>query len=201
MLADLSHFGGLPIREGDLAAIGEPLDWLGVNYYSDVILERANGTTELGLTYPGVSGAREITRRHLTDTGWPITPEGLHDLIVEIRDRYPGAPQLFVTENGAAYDDPFGPDGVIRDDRRVAYLDVHLRALHRAITEGHPVGGYFVWTLLDNFEWAEGYAKRFGLVHVDRATLRRAPRLSAAWYRDVIARNGLGESVSEKRRP
>ena len=191
VLADLASFGGLPIQDGDLAAIGEPLDWLGVNYYNDLILEPAAGETALSQLYPGVTAVREVVVGELTDMGWPITPEGLFDLLTEIRRRYPGAPRLVVTENGAAYDDPVGRDGVIHDDRRIAYLDAHLRALHRAIRAGTAVDGYFVWTLLDNFEWAEGYSKRFGLVHVDRATQRRTPRLSASWYQGVIRRNGL----------
>jgi beta-glucosidase len=123
--------------------------------------------------------------------GWPITPDGLYDLLLDIRARHPGVPPIVITENGAAYDDPPGPDGVIRDERRIAYLDSHLRALHRAIAAGVAVNGYLVWTLIDNFEWAEGYSKRFGLVHLDRPTQRRTPRLSAAWYHEVIARNGV----------
>jgi beta-glucosidase len=191
VLADLEPYGGLPVRDGDLAAISEPIDYLGVNYYSDTILERATGETEASHAYPGVANARETAPGSLTDMGWPITPDGLYDLLLDIRARHPGVPPIVITENGAAYDDPPGPDGVIRDERRIAYLDSHLRALHRAIAAGVAVNGYLVWTLIDNFEWAEGYSKRFGLVHLDRPTQRRTPRLSAAWYHEVIARNGV----------
>jgi beta-glucosidase len=118
--------------------------------------------------------------------GWPITPLGLHEVLVRLRDTYPGLPPLWVSENGAAFDDPIR-DGVIDDARRIDYLDVHIDAVRRAIDDGVDVRAYFVWSLLDNFEWAEGYAKRFGLVHVDFATQVRTPRRSASWYRDVIA--------------
>jgi beta-glucosidase len=123
--------------------------------------------------------------------GWPITPSGLGDLLVRLTLDYPALPPLFVTENGAAYDDPVDSEGTIDDRRRIAYLDAHIAAVREAIDHGVDVRGYFVWSLLDNFEWAEGYAKRFGIVHVDYATLRRTPRRSAAWFREVIARNGL----------
>jgi beta-glucosidase len=191
VLADVAPFGGLPVHNDDTAIIGAPLDWLGINYYNDLVLERAPSENALAHVYPGVRYAREADAEVTTDMGWPITTDGLHTLLLGIRERYQDAPPLFVTENGAAYDDPPGTDGVIRDERRIAYLDAHLRALYRAVADGVRVDGYLVWTLLDNFEWAEGYAKRFGLVHVDRDTLRRSPRQSAAWFRDVIARNGL----------
>ena len=99
---------------------------------------------------------------------------------------------MFVTENGAAYVDVVGPDGSVHDPERIAYVDAHLRAVHDAIEQGADVRGYFCWSLLDNFEWAYGYAKRFGLVHVDYATQERRPKDSARWYAGVAARNGLG---------
>jgi beta-glucosidase len=119
-----------------------------------------------------------------------VTPRGLGDLLIRLRDSYETLPPLLVTENGAAYDDPPAPDGTIDDRRRIAYLDAHIREVHRAIAAGVEVDGYFVWSLLDNFEWAQGYSKRFGLIHVDYETLARTPRASATWYRGVIARNG-----------
>jgi beta-glucosidase len=127
-----------------------------------------------------------------TDSGWSITPSGLRELLVSIGRDHPSAPPMLVTENGAAYDDPLTPDGSIDDARRIAYLEQHLLAVSDAIADGADVRGYLVWSLLDNFEWAEGYAKRFGIVHVDFGTLRRTPRRSARWYRDVIARNSVG---------
>jgi beta-glucosidase len=114
----------------------------------------------------------------------------LERLLLRLSADYPGLP-IVVTENGASFDDRPAPDGSIDDDRRVAFLDRHLRALHRALDAGADVRGYFVWSLLDNFEWAEGYAKRFGIVYVDYETLRRVPKSSASWYADVIASNGL----------
>lgn len=108
---------------------------------------------------------------------------------MRLRDDLPGVP-LIVTENGAAYDDYADPEGAVHDPERVAYLRSHLAAVHRAIVDGADVRGYFLWSLLDNFEWAYGYSKRFGMVHVDFASQRRTPKDSARWYADVIARGG-----------
>jgi beta-glucosidase len=111
---------------------------------------------------------------------------------VSLSREYPGLP-LYVTENGAAYPDTFTEDGEIRDTDRIAFLDGHLRASHTAIEQGVDLRGYFCWTLLDNLEWAEGYAKRFGLVHVDFETQKRTLKDSARWYAGVVGRNGLTE--------
>jgi beta-glucosidase len=192
--ADLEAFGGLPVAEGDLALIAEPLDWLGVNYYNDEILEGAPGAT-----VASTPGSVDVRSAHpgpdATDMGWPITPDGLRRLLVELDATYPDLPPVYITENGVAYDDAMGPDGVIQDDRRIAYLDAHLRALHAAIEAGVDVRGYYHWSLLDNFEWSHGYHMRFGLVHVDDESQQRTPRRSAGWYRDVIARNGLAAAA------
>ncbi|MFV2065309.1 MAG: family 1 glycosylhydrolase, partial [Chloroflexota bacterium] len=118
------------------------------------------------------------------------TPAGLRDLLVALGTTYADLPPLYITENGAAYDDPLTDEG-IHDTRRVRYLDAHLRAARSALDAGVDLRGYFTWSLLDNFEWSYGYAKRFGLVHVDFDSQRRTPRDSARWYRDVIAQNGL----------
>jgi beta-glucosidase len=122
--------------------------------------------------------------------GWEIDPDGLYRTLKMVSDHYPPVP-LYVTENGAAFDDEVGPDGSVDDPDRVAYFDSHLRACHRAIEAGVPLRGYFAWSLLDYFEWAFGYAKRFGLVFVDYKTQRRIPKSSARFYSDVIARNEL----------
>ncbi|WP_372455561.1 family 1 glycosylhydrolase [Sphaerisporangium fuscum] len=124
-----------------------------------------------------------------TAMGRPIAPDGLTRLLVRLSRDYPQV-GLLVTENGAAFDDVVA-DGRVHDAERVAYLDAHLRAAHAAIAAGADLRGYLVWSLLDNFEWAEGYRKRFGIVHVDYATQRRLPKNSALWYRGVIERNGL----------
>ena len=130
-------------------------------------------------------------RGPLTDTGWPLTPDGLRKLLVRWHREY-GAecPHLYITENGAAYAD--GPDtsGRIRDDRRIEYLRTHLQAVSRAISAGSPVKGYYQWSLMDNFEWALGYDKRFGIVHVDFETQKRIIKDSGSWYKSVIDSNG-----------
>jgi len=125
-----------------------------------------------------------------TAMDWEIEPSGLTDLLVGIARDYP-VPPVYVTENGAAFCDYVDPDGRVQDPARVEYLDGHLRAVAQAIGEGVEVRGYFCWSLLDNFEWAYGFAKRFGLVWVDYATGARIPKSSFSWYRDVIAANGL----------
>ena len=186
------RFGGFPVEDGDLALISGPLDWLGINYYNDSFVAAHPGPDA---TNPGVEGVTEVAMgAQRTDSGWSITPSGLRELLVSIGRDHPSAPPMLVTENGAAYDDPLTPDGSIDDARRIAYLEQHLLAVSDAIADGADVRGYLVWSLLDNFEWAEGYAKRFGIVHVDFGTLRRTPRRSARWYRDVIARNAVGST-------
>ncbi len=186
---DLEAFGGLPIDEGDLELIAQPLDWLGINYYNDNYLR-----AEPGASITHTPGLRDTTGYApgpgYTDMGWPITPDGLRALMVELTETYPGLPPIYITENGCAYDDPV-VDGACHDPRRIAYLGAHLRAVHAAIEAGVDVRGYFQWSLLDNFEWSHGYHMRFGMVHVDYDTLERTPRDSARWYRDVITRNGL----------
>ncbi|MEV5434704.1 GH1 family beta-glucosidase [Streptomyces sp. NPDC052682] len=168
----------------DLKVIGEPLDWYGVNYYAPTRVGAPQGT-EIefgGVTMPAELpfSVRQIEGRPVTDFGWPVVPEGLTELLTGFRDRYGDRlPPVVITENGCAYE---GLD----DQDRIAYLDGHLRALHRAIEAGVDVRGYFVWSLLDNFEWAEGYARRFGLVHVDFETLTRTPKASYGWFQEVL---------------
>ncbi|MCZ9351268.1 GH1 family beta-glucosidase [Streptomyces mutabilis] len=168
----------------DLEVIAEPLDWYGVNYYAPTRVGAPRGTE---IEFGGVTLPAElpfsvvaVEGRPLTDFGWPVVPEGLTELLTGFRDRYGDRlPPVVITENGCSY------EGL--DDRdRITYLDGHVRALHRALAAGVDVRGYFVWSLLDNFEWAEGYARRFGLVHVDFATLERTPKASYGWYRDLI---------------
>ena len=161
------RFGGFPVEDGDLTVISAPIDWLGVNYYNDSFVAARLGSDA---TNPGVEGVSEVSiGSQRTDSGWSITPTGLRDLLVSIGRDHPSAPPMLVTENGAAYDDPLTPDGSIDDARRIDYLEQHLLAVSDAIADGADVRGYLVWSLLDNFEWAEGYAKRFGIVHVDFA--------------------------------
>jgi beta-glucosidase len=183
---DLSAFGldGVPefVRDGDLEVIGTRLDALGVNYYTPAVIGAAGPGSPLPFTQLPVPAEEH------TGFGWPVVPSGLRDLLVGLRDRYgPALPPVYVTENGCSYPDVVGEDGAVRDPQRVAFLDAHLRALHGAIEAGVDVRGYTVWSLLDNFEWAEGFDQRFGLVHVDYDTLARTPKESFAWYRDQIA--------------
>jgi len=166
------------IRDGDLESIAAPIDFLGVNNYtSPLVAADSNG------------GRSQIVRRpdvDRTDMGWEVVPDGLHDLLCRLtRDYEP--PALYVTENGAAFPDVRGHDGRIGDPERRAYLESYIEAAGRAVARGVPLRGYFTWSLLDNFEWAWGYWKRFGLVYVDYATLERIPKGSFYWYRDFIA--------------
>jgi beta-glucosidase len=170
--------------EADLEIVAEPLDWYGVNYYAPTRVGAPQGADSEAGGVPLPAGlpfsVRRIEGRPLTDFGWPVVPEGLTELLTAFRDRYGDRlPPVVITENGCSYE---GLD----DQDRIAYLDGHVRALHRALRAGVDVRGYFVWSLLDNFEWAQGYARRFGLVHVDFATLERTPKASYGWFRDVL---------------
>jgi beta-glucosidase len=188
VLDDLSARGvTLPVVDGDLAVISEPIDVLGVNYYSS---HRFTGVDADGRTEDG--DGNPVTSvvpfgRPVTAMDWEIVPEGFTQLLVRLSREYPGTP-LVITENGAAFDDVPDPSGHVADHDRTAYLSAHLAAVAAARREGADVRGYFAWSLMDNFEWSYGYAKRFGLVHVDYATQARTPKQSALWYRDTIRR-------------
>ncbi|CAL9313849.1 MULTISPECIES: GH1 family beta-glucosidase [unclassified Streptomyces] len=178
------------VRDGDLEVAATPVDSLGINYYSPTVV--AAGTHEGPSPWPGAEGhvRFEPAPGPRTAMDWPVDADGLYELLARLRDELPRVP-LVITENGAAYDDYADPSGAVHDPERVAYLRQHLAAVHRAIEDGADVRGYFLWSLLDNFEWAYGYSKRFGIVHVDFASQRRTPKDSARWYADVIARGGL----------
>jgi beta-glucosidase len=183
--------GDLPFVEpGDLAAIAAPLDFLGVNYYSRTVMS--------GLPVPAGEPAPRADPmappEALTDMGWEVWPQGLEDLLVRLHREYQPA-RIYITENGAAYADGPNGDGRIHDARRRDFLAGHLRALRRAIAAGVPVAGYFHWSLLDNFEWAHGFTKRFGLVHVDLASQRRTPKDSAQYYSAVVAANAVPDDA------
>ncbi|MET9829336.1 GH1 family beta-glucosidase [Streptomyces sp. NPDC006385] len=177
--------------QADLKVIAEPLDFYGVNYYAPTRVGAPQGTE---IEFGGVSmpaelpfSVRQIDGVPTTDFGWPVVPEALTELLTGFRERYGDRlPPIVITENGCSYEG-------IDDQERIAYLDGHIRALHRAVEAGVDVRGYFVWSLLDNFEWAEGYARRFGLVHVnfeDSAALTRTPKASYGWLRDVLRAQG-----------
>ena len=172
----------LPARAGDLDTIATPLDWLGVNYYSPSIVAHDPAGP---VPHVHVVRAREGARQ--TMLGWEARPEGLEQVLLRLSRDY-GVPRLYITENGSAWPDTIAPDGQVHDEDRVRYLDEHLAACGRALRQGVPLAGYFAWSLLDNFEWAEGYDPRFGIVYVDFATQRRIVKDSGHRYADVIQR-------------
>jgi beta-glucosidase len=196
---DLSAFGvpgggeggsALPfVAEGDLELIAAPLDFLGINYYNPTLIGAVDpAAAETGWLEGLPFDIRNIEGVPLTAFGWPVVPEGLTELLVGLRERYGDAlAPIVITENGCSTSDTVDPDGRIRDTERIEYLDGHLRAVHAAITAGVDVRGYLTWSLIDNFEWAEGFTQRFGLVRVDFDTLERTPKDSYEWFRAVIA--------------
>ena len=185
------------IRDGDEEVIAAPIDLLGVNYYTPAYVAARPGAGGQA-AYPGSEDVEFVPPTgELTDMGWQVEPDALATLLERLHRDY--RVPLLISENGAAYPtgpvpDETAPGGArVPDTDRIRYLDRHLRAAHRAIANGVDLRGYLVWSLMDNFEWAEGYTKRFGIVHVDYRTQRRLLKDSAHWYREVIARNGLAE--------
>jgi len=196
LVEDLAPLGVLDaVSAEDLAVISTPLDSLGINYYTRHVVSAAGGATGHGDgASPWIGGVPVgMVSRGLpvTSTGWEIDGPGLGEVLRRVHQEYPPLP-LYVTENGAAFDDVRDADGRVRDLDRIDFLRGHLAACHEAIASGVPLRGYFVWSLMDNFEWAEGYRKRFGLVFVDYETLERVPKDSAAWYAGVIRNGGPG---------
>ncbi|MGW0733701.1 glycoside hydrolase family 1 protein [Streptomyces sp. NPDC002851] len=195
------------VRPQDLNVIKHPLDFLGINYYTPSVVSAAtdNAATAANVRrldghnpgphspWPGADGvAFHRAPGELTAMDWPVDPTGLRDLLLKYASEAPEVP-IFVTENGAAYDDKPGTDGSVHDPDRIRYLHAHLTALREAIAAGADVRGYFLWSLLDNFEWAYGYSKRFGAVYVDYETQARIPKSSAQWYARVAATGELPE--------
>jgi beta-glucosidase len=172
------------IQQGDLEHISTPIDFLGMNYYareihrSTTIPEEANAPRTI------------FSNREMTDMGWEVYPEGIYDMLGRLHFDY-DLPAIYITENGAAYRDQIEPDGQVDDPERISYIKRHLEMVLKAFQIGVPVRGYFVWSLLDNFEWAYGYTKRFGLIYVDYETQQRFPKASAKWYGRVIRANAL----------
>ncbi len=169
------------VHPGDFATIAVPIDFLGVNYYTRRIV-RSTAVPEAENLPPTISPPPADER---TTMGWEVYPDGLYEFLCRVHFEY-GAKKVYVTENGSAYADTLGPDGAVRDPRRVAYLRDHLAACARALAAGVPLAGYFAWSLLDNFEWERGYTQRFGLVHVDYDTQARRLKDSARYYAGVI---------------
>jgi beta-glucosidase len=184
----LEHFaptGGFEVvRDGDLATIAAPMDHLGVNHYHHTLVAADPGDPQLG--------ARRLPPAEPTTSfGWGITPDALGRVLRRVAGEYTRLP-IYVTESGASFHDYLDPDGRVNDVERIDYLAGYFAAAAEAIAQGVDLRGYFVWSLLDNFEWAQGYSKRFGLVFVEYASQRRVPKASAHWYRELIAAGGVG---------
>jgi beta-glucosidase len=218
VVADLSRITDFDhVHDGDLATIATGPDLLGINYYSRFTVSGLPGEHRAATSSPHVTGSPWVGSEHVrfvgggrpvTAMGWEIDPHGLFETLTRVAGDYPPVP-LYVTENGAAFDDTLsradgadgtdgaggrdgaGGGGAVHDTRRLEYVREHLRACHSAIAAGVPLHGYFAWSLMDNFEWAWGYAKRFGLVYVDFATQERLLKDSARWYAGVISRRAL----------
>jgi beta-glucosidase len=194
-ITDFNH-----VHDGDLAITSRPLSALGINYYSRHVLAAPAPGADGSIDWRGPSPAgpnvgseavRFVSRGvPVTAMDWEIDAPGLSEVLQRVAREYPPVP-LYITENGAAFDDQVGADGTVDDEDRRAYIDAHLRACHEAIGQGVPLRGYFAWSLLDNFEWAWGYTRRFGLVYVDYRDQRRTPKASAHWYSGVISRHGV----------
>jgi beta-glucosidase len=182
-------------QPGDLEIAKQPIDFLGVNYYSTATVRTWDGVSarqnadghkpSAGTPWPGSENVDFIQQPGpYTSMGWNIAPDGLEDLLVSLKEQFPKLP-LVITENGAAFEDEV-VDGRVRDEKRVDYLRRHFVAAHRAIARGVDLRGYLVWSLLDNFEWAYGYSKRFGIVRVDYDTFERTPKDSARWVTELV---------------
>ena len=176
------------VADGDLARVQQPIDFLGVNYYARRVVRAPTGGESAEFAW--VQSTEHKLGVPRSDVDWEMTPETFVDLLVRLKADY-GSPTIIITENGCATDDTPAADGEVHDPRRVEYLRTHLAALEQAIERGVDVRGYFAWSLMDNFEWGEGYHARFGITYVDFETQRRIPKDSARWYADVVRRNGL----------
>lgn len=175
------------VQDDDLRQIAQPLDFLGVNCYTRMLIKSDKKSPF------SIAQASPPKGSELTAMNWEVYPKALYESLKNLQENY-GNPRVFVTENGAAYKDELNARGEISDTARIRYLERHLEAVKEAMEEGANVSGYFVWSLLDNFEWAEGYAKRFGLIHVDYETQKRTPKQSFSWYQDVIREQGFDRS-------
>ncbi|MEZ5093367.1 GH1 family beta-glucosidase [Nocardioides sp.] len=179
---DLAPFMDEFIEPGDLALIRQPLDFYGLNYYNPLKIAATPEDAELPFEQLPIVGYPT------TDFGWPVVPDALREWLITMRARYRAAiPPVYITECGASYGVGPDADGVVDDQARIDYLDAHLRAVAEAVRIGLDIRGFYTWSLLDNFEWAEGYTQRFGLVHVDFETQQRTPKRSFDWYSRVIA--------------
>lgn len=182
------------VQPGDLEKLKVQTDYLAVNYYSDSFIglpRESDGPMSDGGLFPFPHRSNGTPPEPYTDMGWAITPVGLEDLLVRISEDWPEIAEIVISENGAAYDDEPNAAGDVEDVRRIDYLVSHIEAASRAIDRGAPLKGYYAWSLMDNFEWAEGYSKRFGIIHVDFTTLKRTIKNSGKTYAAIIAANRL----------
>ncbi len=172
------------VKNDDIAAIKQPLNFLGLNLYTRFLIQ-ANSSSLMG-----ISQAPPPADAELTDMGWEVYPAAMYEQLMNLKEKY-GNPAVYITENGAAFADALNHRGQVNDTRRIRYLESHLAATQKALAQGANVKGYFVWSLLDNFEWAEGYHKRFGLVYVDYADKQRIPKASYTWFNKLICKGGF----------
>ena len=189
-IADFTKMGALPngmdfVQPGDMDIIATPIDFIGLNYYSRNLI-RADGADN----DPQIEFPQPKTPEHWTEMGWENYPAGLTGILGRVYFNYQPR-KLYITENGASYSTPPDEKGNVRDEHRTNYLRQHFAAMHRAIQAGVPLAGYFLWSLMDNFEWSHGYAQRFGIIWVDFETQKRILKDSAKWYKRVIKKNGL----------
>jgi beta-glucosidase len=172
------------VQPGDMEQIRQPIDFLGVNYYAPMY-QRIDPKGLLGTNWGALPPGMQTT-----DMEWGVDPTGLTDILGELRDHY-GNPRVYITENGAFFKEAPGPTDRIDDTERIAYLRDHITTAHHAIASGVNLGGYFIWTLMDNWEWAHGFTAKFGLAAVDRATLTRSPKASFDWFARIVGQNAV----------
>ncbi|HEX3758697.1 MAG TPA: GH1 family beta-glucosidase [Kofleriaceae bacterium] len=186
VVADFARAGAqLPILGDDARIIAAPIDWVGVNYYAPHIVAPGPDTRRPSPFIPGDAVAQVGSTENVTALGWPVRPRSFAAMLHRLHRDYPGVP-LYVHENGAAFHDAVSTDGTIDDPDRCGYIARHIDVVRGAVRDGVDVRGYFAWSLMDNYEWAEGYQMRFGIVHVDFATQRRTLKSSARWYSNLV---------------
>lgn len=177
--------GSPVIGQGDMETIASSsIDFLGINYYFRILTRKSKDST-----FPGIEKIKPESG-WFTEMGWEVYPEGIYELLTRVSRDY-GSPHIYITESGAAFKDNIINGGIVEDEDRLEYLKKHFAAAGRAIQDGVRLDGYFVWSLMDNFEWAFGYDRRFGLIRVDFETQERLWKKSGIWYKDVIAKNGF----------
>jgi beta-glucosidase len=178
----------IPIQDGDMAAIAAPIDFLGVNYYNRAVVGEGGHRGPMRVKFARM-------KAEYTEMDWEVYPPGIYNILMWVHENYQ-PPAIYVTENGAAFKDILTSDGRILDHRRQAFLEGYLAQVQRAVQDGARVRGYFVWSLLDNFEWAFGYTRRFGITYVDFQTLKRTLKTSGQWYAQVTRQNSFSLSKS-----